>query len=91
MKKNEKLKKKKKRLFIRFVSREAIPNGGDIADGTKFFLDSEHREEVLDRAWENFNMAIFAIRSASDNAFGDDVEAIAAAILKACQDKEEKQ
>lgn len=77
-----------KSLLIMFMSREAIPDGGDIADGTKFFLDEDYRKKVIDRAWENFNLAITAVRSAPDNPYGDDEEAISGAILEQIKEKE---
>lgn len=76
------------KLFIRFISREAIPSGGDITDGTKFFLDKVHREKVMDKAFTNFEAAITAVRLAPDNPYGDNEEIIAGAILEQIEQRE---
>jgi len=70
-----------KRLLLEFMAREAIPPGGGIGSGLLFFADSEHRRQVMEAAKHNFDVAIEAMRSAPDNPYGDDEEAIAAAIL----------
>ena len=88
MNKSRQLGPNAKSLLIRFMSREAIPEGGDIADGVKFFLNNDHRKTVMDRAWENFNLAITAVRSAPDNPYGDDEEKISGAILEQIKEKE---
>ena len=71
-----------KLLYIRFMSREAIPPGGDFDDGAKFLVDEGYRKEVMTRALANMDLAIKAVRSAPDNPYGDDEEAIAEAILQ---------
>ena len=83
MDKNTPLGPNAKRLLILFMSREAVPPGGGIADGARFFLDAEHRKAVSDKAWDNMNTAINAVKSTTDNPYGDDEEAIAGAILQA--------
>lgn len=75
------------KLLIRFMSREAIPDGGDIMDGVKFFLDESHRHKVMDKALANMDLAIKAVRSAPDNPYGDDEEIIAGVILEKIQEK----
>ncbi len=90
MDKKTKLGPYSKKLLVRFMSREAIPEGGDIADGVKFFLDNDHRKIVMDHACENFNLAITAVRSAPDNPYGDDQEIIAEAILREIENRESK-
>lgn len=79
--KTTKLGPNAKRLLMLFMAKEVIPPGGDIVDGFHFFMNAEHRKQVTDRAWSNFNDAIHAVRMAPDNPYGDDDEAISAAIL----------
>ena len=88
MKKTQKMGPNIKNLFIRFVSREAIPDGGGIGDGIKMFTDVDHRHKVMDRALENMNVAIEAVRLAPDNPYGDDQEVIAGVILEELVKKE---
>lgn len=87
---NEKLGPNAQKLLLLFMSREAIPPGGDIANGARFFLDEGHRRKVVERARENMQTAFEAVRAAPDNPYGDDVEAIAGAILAAVDEKEER-
>ncbi len=91
MDKNTKLGPNAKELLIRFMSRVAIPDDGNIADGARFFLNNEHRKKVMDHAWENMNAAITAVRSTSDNPYRDDEEAIAGAILEQVKQRESKE
>jgi hypothetical protein len=87
--KRRKLGPNAKKLLIRFMAREAIPPGGDVADGARFFLNDEHRKSVMDRAWTNFNAAIAAVKATHNNPHGDDEEAIAGAILVLIAEKEQ--
>lgn len=75
------------KLLIRFISREAIPPGGSIADGAKFLMDEVHRKAVYARARQNMETAFTAVRAAPDNPHGDDEEAIAAAILAMLEER----
>jgi hypothetical protein len=68
-------------LLFKFIAVEAIPPGGGLAAGNKFFTDADHRHQVIVRGMTNFELAIAAMRAAPDNPYGDDEEAIAAAIL----------
>lgn len=79
-----------KKLLTMFIARESVPPGGGLADGLKFFTDSEHRKRVIETAMTNLDLSIAAIRSAPDNPYGDDEEVIAAAILLAIELKEDK-
>lgn len=88
MAESRKLGPNAKKLLIRFMSREAIPAGGDFVDGVKFFLDDTHRRQVMDRALANMDLAITAVRSAPDNPHGDDEEIIAGAILEQVEQRE---
>lgn len=70
-----------KKLFAAFLAKEAVPDGGGLADSMKFFLDKEHRAGVIERAAKNFEAGIAAVKAAPDNPYGDDEEAICAAVL----------
>lgn len=70
-----------KRLLAMRVAREAIPAGGGIADGMNFLLDRQRMIETSRKALEWCDLAVTAIRSAPDNPYGNDEEAIAGAIL----------
>lgn len=80
--KQRKLGPNAKKLLSRFIAREAIPPGGGMQSGLRFFTDTEHRHRVLDVAMENLDASIALIQQAPDNPYGDDEEAIAAAILE---------
>lgn len=70
-----------KRLLSRFIARVAVPPGGGMESSLRFFADTEHRHRVLEVAMETLDASIALIRQAPDNPYGDDEEAIAAAIL----------
>ena len=79
-----------KKLAIRFMSKEAIPEGGGLADGMKFLSDPERVTEAARRGVEQAFTAIDAIKAAPDNVYGEDDETIAAAILEALKPKSGK-
>lgn len=70
------------KLILVFMSRSAIPPGGGIADGMRFFTDQEHRRQVMGKAVVDAMTAIQLIKLAPDNPFGDNDEEIAGVILK---------
>lgn len=70
-----------KRLLSHFIALEAIPNGGGIADGLNFLTDRNRMHQGMERAMANLETAFSAVKSAPDNPYGNDDEAIAAAIL----------
>ena len=76
------------KLLMRFIAREAVPPGGGLAAGAKFFLDEDYRRKAMERARENMQTAFEAVRAAPDNPHGDDEEAIAGAILSMLAEKE---
>ena len=79
-----------KRLFIKFIARESIPPGGwRFEDGLEFFINTERRNQILDTAMKNTELAIEAIRSAPDNPYGENDEDIAEAILRHIEDEEQ--
>jgi hypothetical protein len=69
------------KLITKFITREAIPPGGGLADGIEFFTNPEHRKQILVRAELSAMAAIQAIRLAPDNPYGDNDEVIAKVIL----------
>jgi len=68
-------------LAIHRVARDAIPDGGGLADGIRLYTDSEHRQALFREAFAWVDDVIAAVRAAPDNPYGDDEEEIAAAIL----------
>lgn len=85
MNRNRKLGPNAKNLLAMFIACESVPEGGGLADGLKFFMDAEHRKQVIETAMTNLDLSIAAIRAAPDNPYGDDEEVIAAAILLAIE------
>jgi hypothetical protein len=66
---------------MKCMAREAIPTGGGIADGIKFFTDIEHRKDIMQRAETIALNMLIAVKQARDNPYGTDDETIAKAIL----------
>lgn len=81
MSSGEKLGPNVKRLLAHFMAYEAIPSGGGIGDGIDFLTNPERRHNGLEKAMSNLKAALYAVKHASDNPYGEDDEAIAAAIL----------
>lgn len=86
---DEKLGPNAKKLLAYFIAREAIPPGGGIGDGLNFLLDSERRYQGLTKAVGALKAALAAVKSAPDNPYGDDDEAIAVAILERVEARHE--
>jgi hypothetical protein len=78
------------KLIMKFVTREAIPPGGGLADGIEFFTNPEKRKKVLTAAEVYAVEAIRVIKTAPDNPYGDDDEAIAGMILEKIAQKDGK-
>ena len=55
-----------KRLVILKMSRDAIPDGGGLADGIEFFTNSEKRKAIMDGAVVWGKLAIQAVHEASE-------------------------
>lgn len=70
-----------RKLLGHFIAREAVPEGGGLADGLNFLIDPDRRQRGMEKAMVNMEAALAAVKSAPDNPYGDDDEAIAAAIL----------
>jgi len=78
------------KLTIKRLSVLAVPRGGGIADGIKFFRDEEHRKKLVLEAEAWTKEAIKVFKTAVDNPFGDDDEAIAGYILDKIQGRSKK-
>jgi hypothetical protein len=75
------------KLIIRKASLLAVPAGGGLADGIKFFTDAEHRKKILGEAETWVVQAIEVVKTAPDNPYGHDAEAIAAALLAKIEER----
>ncbi len=74
------------RLVFYKVVRDAIPPGGGMADGLAFLADVAGMRAAYRAAFAWVDEAIAAVKAAPDNPYGDDDEAIAAAILARLED-----
>lgn len=68
------------RLACKIAAFEGIPAGADIQDGVEFLLDPDLPKK-LGAAKAKANELIDAVIQTVDNPYGEDREAIAAAIL----------
>jgi len=78
------------KLIIKFLSREAIPIGGGLADGIEFFTNPERRKQVLAKAESGALEAVRLIKIAPDNLYGDNDEVIAGVLLKKIDERKRK-
>lgn len=85
-----KLTPKVKELLAIFISLEAVPKGGSLQDGLDFLTNPERRRQGLERAMANVEAALAAVKSAPDNPYGDDDEAIAASIIEQVNTKKRR-
>lgn len=77
-----KLTPRVRELLALFISLEAVPEGGSLQDGLDFLTNPERRRQGFEKAMANMGAALAAVKSAPDNPYGDDDEAIAAAIIE---------
>jgi len=77
-----------KKLIIRFLSLEAVPQGGNFADGMNFLSNPAGVRQAWNRSVEKAKLAVDAIRAAPDNPYGDDEEVIAGVILDRVSERE---
>lgn len=76
-----------KRLIIHKMAMDAIPDGGGFADGIDFLLSGKLGESAKSAtAWVKEALRVF--KTAPDNPFGDDDEAIAGAILQKIEERQ---
>lgn len=77
------------KLIMKFASRNAIPRGGGLSDGIKFFTDKEYRKAVLDKSEADALEAIRVIHTAIDDPYKDyDDEIVARIILDKVAERE---
>jgi hypothetical protein len=63
------------------VARDAIPEGGGLADGVALFAEPNRLQQHMKSAIAWVEEAIRVMRTAPDNPWGDDEEILAGAIL----------
>ena len=78
-----------RRLIAHKISLEAIPPGGGVADGANFLLSGKLGEAGA-RAAKWVREAIDLVKTAPDNSFGDDDEAIAAELLRRIDERQKE-
>lgn len=76
-----------KKLIAHKMSIDAIPNGGGLGDGLKFLMDKQRIIAGAKAATEWVNQAISVVKTAPDNPWGDDDEAIAGEILRQVKER----
>ncbi len=78
-----------KKLIIHKMSLDAIPPGGGVADGLKFFTDKERISKTLRESNEWVKQAIFVVRNVREpNLFKNSTdEDIAGEILRKIEEK----
>lgn len=74
-------------LVFHKISRDAIPPGGGLADGIRLFTEPGRFQQVAKEAFAWVDKAIAVMKTAPDNPYGDDDEAIAAAILERIEER----
>ena len=70
------------RLAVEFASLRAIPKDGTVIDGIRWFQNPAKMMSDIQIGKSEAQQAVAAVKSAPDNPFGDDDEAIAVEILK---------
>jgi len=71
-----------KKLIIWKISHDAIKPGGDPLVDVVSLFSGDNLKKCATNATEWVNLAISAVKTAPDNPFGDDDEAIAGEILR---------
>lgn len=79
-----------RKLIAHKMSVDAIPPGGGFNAGIDFILSGKINESAK-RATEWVQKAIAVFKTAPDNPFGDDDEAIADHLLKGIEERQKKQ
>ena len=77
------------KLIKLFIPKNAIPEGGGIADGLRFFGDPIYREKVIQASEQDAMKYINMMMHAPDNKYGKDIELIAKALLDGIEHREE--
>ena len=76
-----------KKLIVRIMARDAIPGNGGLADGLAFLRDKNRLIATVRWATTEAFAYIDAVKSARENPFGDDDEAIAGEIIRRIEEK----
>ena len=76
-----------KRLIIRTMSTLMIPSGGGVVDGLRALSSSESVGKYAKEATKWVEDALMAVKTAPDNSYGNDDEAIAAEILRQIEER----
>ena len=79
-----------KKLVAHKVALDAIPSGGGLQAGIAFLMDKYRIIETTRKAQEWVAQAIALVKTAPDNQYGDDDEAIAGAILQGIKERQGK-
>ena len=80
------------KLILQFVACEAIPTGEEVFGSVMtFFRDADKRKQILNKAETDALSAIKLIKSAPDNPFGDNDEAIAGILLQKIEERKIQQ
>jgi hypothetical protein len=75
------------KLIFKLVILEAVPPGGGPADVIEFFSNPDRRKLVLSKAEATTLNILRIFKTAPDNPYGDDDEAIAGMLLKKIEEK----
>lgn len=71
-----------RRLLAHLMALEAVPKGGGIQTGLSFLSEPERLQQGIRDAMAKLEEALSVVKSAPDNPYGNDDEAIAGAILR---------
>ncbi|KKL17574.1 hypothetical protein LCGC14_2484200 [marine sediment metagenome] len=71
-----------KKLIIRKMSKDMVPDGGGLPDALVALATPGNLSKVAGEATKWVEAAIAVVKTAPDNPYGDDDEAIAEAVLK---------
>ena len=77
-----------KKLIVRRISMLAVPDGGGCADAIGWLTSPDSVSKTVREATEWVKEAIGVVKTAPDNSFGDDDEAIAGEILRQIEEKQ---
>lgn len=79
-----------KNLLAHLIALEAVPPGGGIQNGLDFLTNPELRKQVAEKAIQKLKEIAKVVKSAPDNPYGDDDEAIFAAVLQKIENERKK-
>lgn len=80
------------KLILQFASIYAIPSGKNALDSMlSFCIDADKRRNIFDKAELEALKAIELLKSAYDNPFGNDDEAIAEMLLQKIKERKAQQ